>query len=65
MRLTIRYLLDTYGWDKCIKVFGWDEWFLAEGKALDTDEQYVSEDELKQLAGMDQICPTCHQRMKA
>lgn len=48
---TINYLLDRYGWDKCIEVFGWDEWFLAEGKALGTDTQNVTEEQLDQLEG--------------
>lgn len=46
---TIRFLLDRYGWDKCIEVFGWDPYFLAEGKALDTDMEEVSEEQLVQL----------------
>jgi hypothetical protein len=48
---TIRYLLDRYGWDKCIEVFGWDQWFLAEGRAVDTDTQRVTEEQLDQLGG--------------
>lgn len=46
---TIRFLLDRYGWDKCIEVFGWDPYFLAEGKATDDETQSVSEEQLVQL----------------
>lgn len=48
---TIRYLLDKYGWEKCEEVFGWDPYFLKEGRALDTENQSVSEEELDKLEG--------------
>jgi len=53
---TIRFLLDQYGWDKCIEVFGWDPYFLKEGRALDTDTQHVTEEQLLQLEGRKMVC---------
>jgi len=57
---TIRFLIDRYGWDKCIEVFGWNEWMLTEGRASDTDTQTVTEEDLIKLEGGKQQCQCSH-----
>lgn len=57
---TIRYLLDRYGWDKCIEVFGWDPYFLKEGRATESDTQHVTEQELDQLEGRKPMICSMH-----